>query len=206
MLKNSKLNVLFESLMTRYRLGSFLVGDQIRFLDSIEKNDFYKNLPVTELDILKDIIEQQRKGDAIVKIVSLNQNPWIQGTPDAKPLSFDIGLDGGGGRFLTVVTLPGELIKDIEKIDIDGINVPETIPNNRKFTHSNEPDIYQVVTDEDAEGKDENALPSAQPVRKMPDKNPKTGNETSPVEVDPKKGIKGTMNINVGKIDTKAKA
>lgn len=42
MLKDSKLDVLFESLMTRYRLGSFLVGDQIRFLDSIEKVKFLR--------------------------------------------------------------------------------------------------------------------------------------------------------------------
>lgn len=95
MLKDSKLDVLFESLMTRYRLGSFLVGDQIRFLDSIEKSEIFKNLPVTEKEILQDIINQQRNGDAIVKIVSINQTPFIQGSPEAIPMSFDIGLDGG---------------------------------------------------------------------------------------------------------------
>lgn len=160
MLKDSKLDVLFESLMTRYRLGSFLVGDQIRFLDSIEKSEIFKNLPVTEKEILQDIINQQRNGDAIVKIVSINQTPFVQGSPEAIPMSFDIGLDGGGGRYLTVLTLPGPMIKEIERINNDGINLPDTIPANRKFTYSNEPDVHEVVDTEDEEGEDVKAVPT----------------------------------------------
>ena len=177
MLKDSKLDVLFESLMTRYRLGSFLVGDQIRFLDSIEKSEIFKNLPVTEKEILQDIINQQRNGDAIVKIVSINQTPFIQGSPEAIPMSFDIGLDGGGGRYLTVLTLPGPMIKEIERINNDGINLPDTIPANRKFTYSNEPDVHEVVDTEDEEGEDVKAVPTKQPVHKMPVKDNKLGNE-----------------------------
>ena len=199
MLKDSKLDVLFESLMTRYRLGSFLVGDQIRFLDSIEKSEIFKNLPVTEKEILQDIINQQRNGDAIVKIVSINQTPFVQGSPEAIPMSFDIGLDGGGGRYLTVLTLPGPMIKEIERINNDGINLPDTIPANRKFTYSNEPDVHEVVDTEDEEGEDVKAVPTKQPVHKMP------VNEKAPTEIDPKKAIKSKMELR-GKVDTKAKA
>lgn len=71
MLKDSKLDVLFESLMTRYRLGSFLVGDQIRFLDSIEKSEIFKNLPVTEKEILQDIINQQEMEMLLLKLFPL---------------------------------------------------------------------------------------------------------------------------------------
>lgn len=187
MLKDSKLDVLFESLMTRYRLGSFLVGDQIRFLDSIEKSEIFKNLPVTEKEILQDIINQQRNGDAIVKIVSINQTPFVQGSPEAIPMSFDIGLDGGGGRYLTVLTLPGPMIKEIERINNDGINLPDTIPANRKFTYSNEPDVHEVVDTEDEEGEDVKAVPTKQPVHKMPVKDNKLGNEKAPTEIDPKR-------------------
>lgn len=187
MLKDSKLDVLFESLMTRYRLGSFLVGDQIRFLDSIEKSEIFKNLPVTEKEILQDIVNQQRNGDAIVKIVSINQTPFIQGSPEAIPMSFDIGLDGGGGRYLTILTLPGPMIKEIERINNDGINLPDTIPANRKFTYSNEPDVHEVVDTEDEEGEDVKAVPTKQPVRKMPVKDNKLGNEKAPTEIDPKR-------------------
>lgn len=206
MLKNSKLTFVLESLMTRYRIGSFLVGDQIKFLDSIENNEIFKKLPVSELEMLKDIIAQQRNGDAIVKIVSLNSTPWIQGTPEAAPLSFDIGLDAGGGRFLTVVTLPGELINEIERINNDGINLPETIPANRKVTYTNEPPTDVEVSTEDEEGEDSAAIPNKEPARKMPTKDNKLGNEKTPTEEDPKKGIKSTMEVNRGKIDTKAKA
>lgn len=205
MLKDSKLDVLFESLMTRYRLGSFLVGDQIRFLDSIEKSEIFKNLPVTEKEILQDIINQQRNGDAIVKIVSINQTPFIQGSPEAIPMSFDIGLDGGGGRYLTVLTLPGPMIKEIERINNDGINLPDTIPANRKFTYSNEPDVHEVVDTEDEEDEDVKAVPTKQPVHKMPVKDNKLGNEKAPTEIDPKKAIKSKMELR-GKVDTKAKA
>lgn len=205
MLKDSKLDVLFESLMTRYRLGSFLVGDQIRFLDSIEKSEIFKNLPVTEKEILQDIINQQRNGDATVKIVSINQTPFIQGSPEAIPMSFDIGLDGGGGRYLTVLTLPGPMIKEIERINNDGINLPDTIPANRKFTYSNEPDVHEVVDTEDEEGEDVKAVPTKQPVHKMPVKDNKLGNEKAPTEIDPKKAIKSKMELR-GKVDTKAKA
>lgn len=206
MLKNSKLTFVLESLMTRYRIGSFLVGDQIKFLDSIENNEIFKKLPVSELNILKDIITQQRAGDAIVKIVSLNSTPWIQGTPEAKPLSFDIGLDAGGGRYLTIITLPGELISEIERINNDGINLPETVPANCKITYTNEPPTNVEVSTEDEEGKDLFTVPGKQPVRKMPTKDNKLGNEKTPMEEDPKKGIKSTMEVNRGKIDTKAKA
>ena len=52
-LKNSRLFAITESLITRYRIGSFLVGDQIKILDKIKSHECYKNLPVAELEILE---------------------------------------------------------------------------------------------------------------------------------------------------------
>lgn len=180
MLKNSKLTFVLESLMTRYRIGSFLVGDQIKFRDSINKNKIFLGLPVAELDILKDIIQQQQNGDAILKIVGLNQTPFLQGSPEAQPLSFDIGLDLGGGRYMSVITLPGTLINEIERINNDGINLPQTVPDNCKITYTNEPETTVVISGEDEEGKDEMAIPEKQPKREMPTKDNKIGTKKSP--------------------------
>lgn len=195
MLKNSRLKLMLESLQTRFRIGGFLVGDQIRFKDGIEKNEHFINITDEEKALLSDIIKMERDGDAIIKIIGLNTPNWGQGTPMASPDSFEIGVDGGGGQYLTKVTLPGPLISEIERIGgFDNINVPETIPRNRKITYDNNPPLVEL-TDEDEEGTDENAIPVKQKVHKLPTKNIKIGNKKTPTEIDYKKGIKSRMEV-----------
>lgn len=168
-LKNSRLFAITESLITRYRIGSFLVGDQIKILDKIKSHECYKNLPVAELEILDSFIEQSKNGDIILKIVGLNQAPFIQGSPQAGPCSFDIGVDIGGGRYSQILTLPGELINTIERVDVDPNNVPQAIAPNNIITHPSYSEPVEV-TPEMMAGKDKQAAPEAQPVQKMPTK------------------------------------
>jgi hypothetical protein len=205
MLENSKLSLVLESLMTRYRIGSFLVGDQIKLLDSITKADAFAKLPVEVTDQLKDILDAQKTGDVILKITSINSRPWLQGTPEAQPLSFEIGTALGGGQFSNTLILPGELINQIERISND-INLPEEIPAGHKITYTNEPEVVTLATVEDEEGYEENIFPKKQRANHMPTSDNKIGNKKAPTEVDYKKGIKSTMDANGGELDTDFKA
>lgn len=189
--------------MTRYRIGSFLVGDQISFLKSIKSNEAYKSLPVSELDRLNDIIDRCEKGDVVVKIVSLNAAPMTGGTGEA-PSSFEIGIDGGGGQYLTILSLPGSLINEIERVVPEPNNVDKTVPDTMNVTYTNNPSRDTEVSDEDQEGKEENMIPTKEPVHKLPKENTKLPAATAK-EVDYKKNIKTKVEVNNGKIDTVSK-
>ena len=204
MLRNSRFFALVENRITRYRIGSFLVGDQIRFLDSIKSHPAYKALPVAEIELLNKFIDQSKAGDIILKIAGLNQAPFIQGTPQAAPCSFDIGVDVGGGRYYEVITLPGELINAIERVDIDPNNVAQTLPPNAIITHPSYSEPVEV-TPEMINGKDGQAIPEEQPVHQMPTTNVKIKASSAP-EVDYKKDIKVKQKINNATIDTKSLA
>ena len=203
MLKNSKFTELFESLMTRYRIGSFLVGDQVKILDSIKGTEEYKNLPIADKEIIDNLMAQEANGDIILKIVSLNVPPFRGGTPVATPETFEIGVECGGGRYMNVVSLPGTLIKTIQRIDTDGTNVPAMIAPNNKVSYTNNPDVHEVLSDEDAEGIDQNAVPVKQKVHKMPTKDNKIGGgQKKPAVTDHRRAIKSTM----GELDVDTKA
>lgn len=205
MLKNSKLTTVLEGLMTRYRIGSFLCGDQIKFKDSIKSNDVYKSLPVSELDILNDIIEQCKNGDVIVKIVSLNSTPMTGGT-GTFPNSFEIGVDGGGGQYLSILSLPGSLINEIERVDTCPCNVAETIPANRKITYDVNPPHDIVLDPEDMKGEQPYAMiPDEHQIHVLPSTNTKLKGTTAK-DIDYSKNIKTKQNVNNAKIDTIAKA
>lgn len=203
-LKNSKLSLTLESLMTRYRIGSFLVGDQIKFKPSIKNSEHYKKLPSDKLDILNDIIVQANNEDSIVKIVSLNDEPFMGGVPSSMPASFEVGIDMGGGQYLTIVSLPGELINEIERVIPEPNNVPQTIGNAAKFVYDENPEREVEITDEDQEGED-NTLPVKQPVHKLPKADNKIKGTTAK-EVDYTKNIKSKMDLNNVTFDTKSKA
>lgn len=205
MLKNSRFQSLMEDKLTRYRLGGFLVGDQIKFNSSIKSNECYKNLNKSITSILDDIISQSNSGDAIVKIVSINNYPMMGGVGSPEPATFEIGIDGGGGQYLTIVALPGSLINEIERVVPEGDNLPETIAPNKKITYCNNPDINVELTDEDQEGEEENMIPVKMPVNKLPKSNTKL-NSTTAKETDYTKGIKSKQNINNYKVDTVSKA
>lgn len=204
MLQNSRFFALVENRITRYRIGSFLVGDQIRFLDSITKHPAYKALPVAEIELLNKFIEQSKAGDIILKIAGLNQAPFIQGTPQAAPCSFDIGVDMGGGRYYEVITLPGELINAIERVDIDPNNVAQTLPPNAVVTYPSYSEPIEVTPDI-INGNDEQAVPMIQPAHQLPKTNVKIKASSAP-DVDYKKDIKITQKIDNAKLETKAKA
>lgn len=193
MLKNSKVTELFESLMTRYRIGSFLVGDQVKILDSIKKSEEYAALPTADKEIIDNFIEQEAAGDILLKMVSLNVPPFRGGTPVSQPETFEIGIECGGGRYINVVSLPGPLIKYIERIDTDGPNVPQMIAPNNQVSYTNNPDVHAIVSDEDAEGIDANVVPDRQKVHKMPTKDNKIGGQKKPAGKNYRQAIKATM-------------
>lgn len=166
MTKNLALTKLLESLNTRYKIGGLLVGDQIRFKEDYTHSDGFQTLTPEVIELLKRLIKDERAGNIILKVAGINQAPFIQGSPQAGPCSIDIGMDIGGGRYIDVVTLPGEWVNKIERVIPDGDNLPETVPTAYKFTAINDGRPVEVTT-KDLEAEDIMALPKKQPVYKM---------------------------------------
>lgn len=167
---NSEFDILVESLLTRYRIGGLLVGDQIKFKNSIKSQKAFKDLIDSEKEILSNLIDQEAAGDAIIKVAGINQAPWNQCSSQATPCSIDVGVDMGGGRYYNIVTIPGELIGHITKVDVCPHNVAQTIAPNNKIDYSDRDGVAHELTDEDYEGSSENMSPSKQSVNKMPTK------------------------------------
>lgn len=167
MLKNSKFVEIYEGMMTRYRIGSFLVGDQVHILKSIKSSQEYKSLPESEQEIIDRFIKDEANGDIILKIVSLN-NWGGQGrhVPQSEPLTFEIGVECGGGRYIDVLALPGNFIKYIERIVPDVNNLPAQIAPNNVIDFPD--DRLRELTDDEATGKDEKMIPENQPKQSFP--------------------------------------
>lgn len=198
-IKNSSFKTLVENRITRYRIGSFLVGDQVKILDTIKSIDAYKELPIASREILDNFIELSNNGDIILKIAGLNQTPFLQGTPEATPMSFDLGADLGGGFYGQVLTLPATLIRAIERIDVDPNNVAQTIPANSIISYPCNTEPVEV-TPEILKGNDEQAIPTEQPVHQLPKTNTALPTSTATSE-DYSKAIKSKMKI--GTVQTK---
>lgn len=198
-IKNSSFKTLVENRITRYRIGSFLVGDQVKILDTIKSIDAYKELPIASREVLDNFIELSNNGDIILKIAGLNQTPFLQGTPEATPMSFDLGADLGGGFYGQVLTLPATLIRAIERINVDPNNVAQTIPANSIISYPCHTEPVEV-TPEILKGNDEQAIPTEQPVHQLPKTN--TALPASTVTSgDYSKAIKSKMKI--GNVQTK---
>lgn len=167
MLKNSKFVEIYEGMMTRYRIGSFLVGDQIRILKSIKSSSEYKSLPESEQQIIDRFIEDEANGDIILKVVSLN-NWGGQGRQVAQdaPMTFEIGVECGGGRYIDVLALPGNFIKFIERIVPEPNNLPAQVAPNNVIDFPD--DRLRELTPDEKAGTDDHMIPEKQPDRTFP--------------------------------------
>lgn len=203
MIENSKLSLKLESLMTRYRIGSLLVGDQIKFKPTIKRDKNFLALNDSEIDLLSNMIDQEANGDAIIKVAGINQTGLQQGSPEAIPASFDVAIDAGGGRYYNIITIPGVLVNQIERITPLGDNVPQTIAPNNIISYDEDPRPVEV-TDEMMAGGD-NTIPAKQPVRRMPVKDNKMKTAGTAPTVDYKKNIKKLTGDGHSR-DTKTKA
>lgn len=201
--KNTSLDFLLEGIMARYRIGGFLAGDQIRFKESILNNATFKALSDESRAVLQTLIDKEKAGDAIIKVVSINAPLMMQDTPYSEPVSMDVGIDGGGGAMFDVVCLPGQLIADIERIIPTPNNLQQAIAPGRCIDYD-QLSYPQEVTPEDEEGTDvtvpHKQKPQMLPKEQQPDKKAK-----KPQEPDSKKAIKSTLSDGA-KIDTSAKA
>lgn len=186
---NSEFDILVESLLTRFKIGGLLVGDQIKFKDSFKNDAAFTGLADNEKEMLSNLIDQENSGDAIIKVAGINQTAFNQGSPEATPQSFDIGIDMGGGRYYNIVTIPGTLVRHIQKVNNCPNNVAQTVAPNNKIVYDPNEGFAHELTDEDAEGASENMIPGKQPVHKMPTTDNKMEQDGGAPQVDYNKDI-----------------
>jgi hypothetical protein len=124
MTKRKKFLSLYESYITRFERGGFLVGDIFKFHDNFKSLDEYKQLGQN----VKDLIDQMIDSGLHVRVVGIKDttSPIYPGNPQTSSLQviLTLALDNGGGRYTHIVAVPCCLGQP----DPQGVNLP-SIPD-----------------------------------------------------------------------------
>lgn len=132
MYKREPFKNLFEHYMSRYTAGCFCVGDTLEFDKKILNDPCFKQLQPEMAAKVKDMVEAQTNGDAIIMVANVSLNPLDADT--ATPSTITIAYSLGGGRYYDPVTIPGHLLAHVKRID-NGVNLPSTVPANMKVNY-----------------------------------------------------------------------
>lgn len=132
MYKREPFKNLFEHYMSRYTAGCFCVGDTIEFNKKIFSDQCFKALQPDLQAKVKDMIDAQIAGDAIIMVSNVSIEPLS--ADNAHPSTITIAYSLGGGRYYDPVTIPGHLLAHMKRID-NGVNLPSTIPANMKVNY-----------------------------------------------------------------------
>lgn len=122
---------LYESWLTRYNHGGFLVGDIVKFKDGALKHEFVG----TQSDNLVVNIKELIANGKILRVINvINKYPAVMGvgnTDDTGPnFTVEIGEDDGGGRvYKSAIVHVGMLDK------IDTVPNLEPVPDNHKYNN-----------------------------------------------------------------------
>ena len=126
---NKRFLKLYESWLTRYNHGGFLVGDIVKFKDGALKSEFLK----TQADSLVKNIENMIKSGNVLRVTNvINKYPAVMGTgnPDdvGPDFTVEVSEDMGGGRIGTSAIVR---VTMLDKID----TVPnlEPVPDKHKY-------------------------------------------------------------------------
>lgn len=131
---------LLENTLSRYQQGGFLVGDYIKFADNYKSLEQFKKLP----DEMKHAVDETAKlSDNMNLRVTAIKPKYPSRAPGNEfnqngQVVIDVGLDYGGGRFYSVVTVPTDLLKRLDY----GINyapLPDATKRDNKITLKPEP-------------------------------------------------------------------
>jgi len=114
---------LYESVLSRYTNGGFLVGDYVKFNKDYDKQEEFNSLGQNVKDMISEILSSGLN----IRIVGIKDVYPLSkpGNPDVRNgnnITIDIALDNGGGRMTHYVTIPTCCI---EIVDSDGINLPK---------------------------------------------------------------------------------
>lgn len=132
MFKKEPFNNLWEHYMSRYTAGCFCVGDTIEFNKKIFSDESFKNLQPDLQQKMKDMVDAQIAGDAIIMVANVSMEPLA--ADNAHPSTITIAYSLGGGRYYDPVTVPGHLLAHMKRIE-NGVNLPDLVPPNRKVNY-----------------------------------------------------------------------
>ena len=132
MLKRETFTKVFEHYMSRYTAGCFCVGDTIEFNKKIFSDDCYKGLQLDLQQKVKDMVDAQIAGDAIIMVADVSINPLDYNNDH--PSTITIAYSLGGGRYYDAVTVPGCLLAHMKRIE-NGVNLPNLIPADKKINY-----------------------------------------------------------------------
>ena len=134
----------FESAMSRYTRGGFLVGDYVEFVKNYKTHEEFKELS----DHYKETIEDLVKSNLRLRIVGVDDYYPVRfpGNPDSTngKVTVKISADQGGGRYLYSVLVPPCLIKVIDFY-------PNLAPLPDQFNYNNN-EIHQPKEADAVEG------------------------------------------------------
>lgn len=106
MARRKKFLSLYESYMTRYERGGFLVGDIFKFNGNFRSHEDYKVLGQN----VKDLIDQMIDSGLNIRVVGIKDttSPIYPGNPQTSSLQviLTLALDSGGGRYTHLVAIP----------------------------------------------------------------------------------------------------
>jgi hypothetical protein len=132
MYKSEPFNNLWEHYMSRYTAGCFNAGDTIEFNKKIFSDEAYKNLQPDLAQKLKDMVDAQIAGDAIIMVTNVSIEPLHD--QQAHPSTISIAYSLGGGRWYDEICIPGHLLAHMKRIE-NGANQASTIPANKKINY-----------------------------------------------------------------------
>lgn len=119
---------LWEHYMSRYTAGCFNVGDTVEFNKKIFSDEAFKNLqPDLQLK-LKDMVDAQMSGNAIIMVTNVTMQPLQD--QQAHPSTISIAYSLGGGRWYDEIAIPGHLLAHMKRIE-NGVNLPNLVPADK---------------------------------------------------------------------------
>jgi len=106
MARRKKFLSLYESYITRFERGGFLVGDIFKFHDNFKSHEDYKCLGQN----VKDLVDQMIESGLHIRVVGIKDttSPVFPGNPQTSSLQviLTLALDNGGGRYTHLVAIP----------------------------------------------------------------------------------------------------
>lgn len=119
---------LWEHYMSRYTAGCFSVGDTVEFIEKIFSDEAFKNLQPDLQMKLKDMVDAQMSGNAIIMVTNVTMQPLQD--QQAHPSTISIAYSLGGGRWYDEVAIPGHLLAHMKRIE-NGVNLTNLVPADK---------------------------------------------------------------------------
>lgn len=100
-------DTVYESFYSRYTSGLFTKGDIVEFDKAILNDPIFKAMPEEMQTRIKEMVEADANGDAIIAVANVCLSPLMADTPEASSLT--LGYSQGGGMYYGQTTVSGSL-------------------------------------------------------------------------------------------------